>query len=524
MRDVAMDVSRSSTAMEKGQRPNGSAPNEPPLLAAGQPDSDSDQEFRSDLLQYQELFDFAPVGYLVTDPNGVIQKVNHTAAALLGTRRQFLEGTPLLFFVAANERRSFAANLFQASLAAKNYHQWLLKFQSRHTETVSVIATVVASPAPGKPKTLRWTLQDITRQRQIEERLRAEQDFTTSLIELAEAVIVEIDQGGHIVRTNNFLCTLMGNESGDLTGSLLIDVLVPEDRDDFQDALTTLCARDPNAHGVFRLRGVDGQLRTIAWSERLLMPALGQDPKILIVGNDITDLQEAQRRAVQAERLAAIGEVSAALAHESRNALQRSIASLGLLAFRVQDQPELMELVERVQKAQDDLHQVYESVRAYAAPIKLEMELCDLPSLWRMVWENLSLARKGHEAELREEIKTCDLDCEASPVHLRQVFRNLLENALDATDRPLGITIRCTDGELDGQPAVQIEVRDDGPGFNAEDRARAFKLFFTTKARGTGLGLSICKRLVEAHGGRIALAQPDGPATAVVITLPRRRA
>jgi len=177
-----------------------------------------------------------------------------------------------------------------------------------------------------------------------------------------------------------------------------------------------------------------------------------------------------------------------------------------------------------VQKAQDDLHRLYEDVREYAAPINLGWRACDLAAVWREAWEDLAASRAGRQAELREEVGGVDTHCEASPFHLRQVFRNLLDNALSVTDGPVEVVVYCTEAEIQDRRALRIKVRDNGPGFTEERRERAFQPFFTTKVRGTGLGLAICARIVEAHGGNIALGPPDGPGAAVVITLPRRRA
>jgi PAS domain S-box-containing protein len=91
------------------------------------------------------------------------------------------------------------------------------------------------------------------------------------------------------------------------------------------------------------------------------------------VSTDITLLKEAQRRAVQAERLAAIGQMAAGLAHEGRNALQRSQICLELLTRQLGDRPEAIDLVAGLQQAQDDLHRLYEEVRGYAAPIVLDL-------------------------------------------------------------------------------------------------------------------------------------------------------
>jgi signal transduction histidine kinase len=231
-------------------------------------------------------------------------------------------------------------------------------------------------------------------------------------------------------------------------------------------------------------------------------------------------LRAAQHKALQAERLAAIGQMAAGLAHEGRNALQRAQACLQRLRFRLEGQPECLDLLARMQAAQDDLHRLYEDVREYAAPIRLDARACDLRQVWREAWEELAPDRDGRQAELREEAGGVDLVCKADRYRLRQVFRNLLDNALAAGTQ--GVVIRCSEAELEGHPAVQVAVCDDGPGFAPGQSSQLFEPFYTTRVHGTGLGLAICKRIVEAHGGRITAGSGTAPGAEVVVTLPRR--
>ncbi|HMB03504.1 MAG TPA: HAMP domain-containing sensor histidine kinase, partial [Isosphaeraceae bacterium] len=211
----------------------------------------------------------------------------------------------------------------------------------------------------------------------------------------------------------------------------------------------------------------------------------------------------------------------AGLAHEGRNALYRGQVCLEMLALEVEDRPEALRLIARLQKAQDDLLNLYEDVRDYAAPIHLERRACDLAEIWRAAWTHLAPLREGREAVLREEIGGLDLHCAVDPSRLEQVFRNLLENSLAACRDPVEIAIHCTPAEVDGHPALRVAVRDHGPGLGPEQKQRLFEPFFTTKTKGTGLGLSITKRIVEAHGGRIAVGEEGGPGAEIILTLPR---
>ena len=76
---------------------------------------------------------------------------------------------------------------------------------------------------------------------------------------------------------------------------------------------------------------------------------------------------------------------------------------------------------------------------------------------------------------------------------------------------------------VDGRPGLEVRVRDNGPGLDAEQRRRAFEPFYTTRPAGTGLGLAIARRIVEAHGGRIGISDAPGPGAELVFTLPRNR-
>jgi PAS domain S-box-containing protein len=235
---------------------------------------------------------------------------------------------------------------------------------------------------------------------------------------------------------------------------------------------------------------------------------------------DITARKRAEERILQAERLAAIGEMVTGLAHESRNALQRSKACLEMLALEVQDRPEALDLVARANKAQDHLHHLYEEVRSYAAPLTLKRQDVDLAQIWRSCWAHLEVMRGGKNVALREDTSGVSTHLEADAFALEQVFRNIFENAIVACPEPGEISVHVRKTRLRQRAALQIAVRDNGPGLNAEQAQRIFDPFFTTKTKGTGLGMAIAKRIVEAHGGKIAVGNDGWGGAEILFTLP----
>lgn len=258
----------------------------------------------------------------------------------------------------------------------------------------------------------------------------------------------------------------------------------------------------------------DGQPRWIEWAA-----ARDERHEVWLL-NDVTDRRRAQEQVVQSERLAAIGQMMTALAHESRNALQRAQACLEMLTLDLEHQPSLLDLTQRAQSAVDELQRLYEEVRGYAAPIRLDLHETNLQTVWESVWRNLA------SNDLTLESVAFHSDCRTDPVarvdphRITQVFRNILENSIAVLPPGGGrIQITCTRSSLRDRPALRVACQDNGPGLNPEQRARIFQPFFTTKARGTGLGMAIAQRTMEAHHGVIEVG--DGhPGTEIVLYLP----
>ncbi len=251
---------------------------------------------------------------------------------------------------------------------------------------------------------------------------------------------------------------------------------------------------------------------------------LGDQRFFTAILHDISDRKLAEQRALQAEQLAAIGQMINVVTHESRNALQRVQANLEMLAMEVEDRPAGLEYISLIQAAQDSLHHFYEELQSYAAPIALDCELYHVEHLLGQVLNEVSALHKERQIRLRPRTNGCDSRCELDTFRISQVFRNMVENSLAACPDSLTIELVLSDAELDGRGAVDLLYRDNGPGLNDEQRERVFEPFFTTKTTGTGLGMTIARRIVEAHGGQIAVSGNGTVGAEFLITLPRQTA
>src|SRR5262245_25588308 len=198
------------------------------------------------------------------------------------------------------------------------------------------------------------------------------------LVEAAECMIVILRPDHSIAYFSPFAERLTGYSAAEVRGRDYLPLFLPEaDRPGVADEFARVLAGCPTPGFENPVVCRDGSRRWVAWNARPLADYDG-GPALLKVGQDITYVKQGQERALQAERLAAIGQMVAGLAHESRNALQRAQACLEMLALAVRDRPEALDLIARLQNAQDHLHHLYEDVRSYAAPITLERRPCDL--------------------------------------------------------------------------------------------------------------------------------------------------
>jgi PAS domain S-box-containing protein len=454
---------------------------------------------------------------------GNILEGNHTATVLLQTPKEFLTKKPLPVFVANGDRRAFYSWLAQLNAPLDAADRQEVRLQPYRGEPINAELTVaIVTDQVGQAVGLRWQVRDITQRKRLEHSLSAEKRFTDRLLEAAPVLVLLVDDNGQLRRTNAYVETVTGYVREELAGAAWSELLLAEpDRGTTVEAFAQALATGQTQRLQSALWTRDGRRRSIAWTVQRAYARDGTPQVVLAIGHDVTDLETAQQQAVRLERLAAVGEMAAGLAHESRNILQRSQACLARLHWKLEGQVEALDLLARAETAHADLVRLYEDVRRYAAPLSMHLVPCDLAAIWREVWADL-LAIGPRDAALDEDLPEGDRTCWVDRFRLGQVFRNILENSLAACADPVRVRITCRDVELGEAPALEVHITDNGPGLSAEQRARLFEPFYTTKVKGTGLGMAIVKRIVEAHRGTVSVGNDTRPGTEIIISLPRR--
>jgi PAS domain S-box-containing protein len=226
------------------------------------------------------------------------------------------------------------------------------------------------------------------------------------------------------------------------------------------------------------------------------------------------ELARTRDRLVSATRLAAIGQVSASIAHDLRNPLGTVRNAAYYLGRRLpKDQPEVAEYLGIINQEVAAADRIITNLLAVARAKKPVKQHVDLGQTIR---EALAGTGQAEAVRLRMSLAPEPFMVRADPDQLRQVFRNLVNNAMEAMGKGSEIVVEAA-RDADGDSIV---FRDTGPGVSQEVRESLFEPLVTTKARGIGLGLTICRQIIEHHGGSIELIDKDKSGAAFRIRLP----
>jgi signal transduction histidine kinase len=239
----------------------------------------------------------------------------------------------------------------------------------------------------------------------------------------------------------------------------------------------------------------------------------------LVTARAVAQLQTTREELQQAEHLASIGELSAAVAHGIRNPLAgiRLAAQLG--REQASDATAVRESLDDVLSAVDRLEGQVRGILDFARPFEPQVAPLDAAAFLRAFRDELAAQCAERKVHLDVRVADGTPAVLADASHLQQVLHELVRNAFEAMPHGGAITIDAAPAP-GGRSRVHIAVTDAGPGVPAAQRDRIFRLFATTKSAGTGVGLAVARKIVERHGGTLRL-ETEAPAPArFVIELP----
>lgn len=352
-----------------------------------------------------------------------------------------------------------------------------------------------------------------------------------SLLTDVQLAVIGIDPEGKINYVNPFLERLIAYGANELIGKS-ISALVPEsDRAELARRLDAVSQTGPRPRSRWDLVSLSGARKSLAWSTVRLNDGDGRYQGLLSIGEDITERLAAEQNLVRTrrelERIAranVLGELVSALAHELNQPLAAILsnaqAARRLLASGNLDPDELREVLDDIVRDDKRAAEVIQRLRLLLRTGEVQHERFGVQKPIRDVLALMNGELDARGISVQQDLAPDLPQVEAGRVGIQQVLMNLMvnaERALKESPRERRrILIRA---ERHGEDRVVVSMEDKGSGIPADAFSRLFEPFFTTRSGGLGMGLAICRRIVEAHGGRI-WAENTGDGTRFSFTLP----
>jgi two-component system sensor histidine kinase AtoS len=350
--------------------------------------------------------------------------------------------------------------------------------------------------------------------------------YTDNILASLATGLVTVDLDGRVVTLNPAAELMTGFFSGEVRGRYCTEVFA-HTPDLAELLMETLASRAPVPGVTLSLRRRNGRGVPVEFSAAPLRGGEGKELGVIGVFRDLTRVRQLEDRLRRSDRLAAIGELAAGLAHEIKNPLTSLLTFSRHLSRRFEDPEFRQKFLSVVPRELERINGIVERLLELARPAPLAFKPLRLSALLERVLElygdRLDAQGVRVSREWRRDVPAVWADQEA----LYRVFVNLVANALDAMPRGGTLALRVGWSEADvlagpraGGRRVAVEVEDTGVGIDAAVIDRVFNPFFSTKEGGTGLGLALTQKIVEDHGGAIDVRSAPGAGALFRIVLP----
>ena len=357
-------------------------------------------------------------------------------------------------------------------------------------------------------------------------RLRSEWKMQETILQSIQEGVMVFDGAGRLVSANAAAEKLLSFKTEQLRGKTMTAFF-----DDFDlEALAASGGKGDAKGGAWhRMASREIELtypeRRIVSVYAVPMHCDGAEPSVLVILRDVTAERAREASALEDERQGAVKQLAAGVAHEignPLNALNIHLQLLGREVRSVEDEDTRKSLSELVEVARNEVSRLDGIIRQFLEalrPSKPDLRPCDMVAL---VGETLGVMRveiENRRIAVSVSAPGSPPEALADPGQMKQVFFNLVKNALEAM---------ADGGRLDigvsyDDSFVRIDFRDNGKGMPEEELGRIFEAYHTTKERGTGLGLMIVQRIVRDHGGQIEVSSKEGDGACFRVRLPLAR-
>jgi len=347
--------------------------------------------------------------------------------------------------------------------------------------------------------------------------LNRTKDYLNDILEAMTDGVIAVDIDGNITTFNTAAQRITGFT--EVRGRSYSEVF----GNGFGDSLQAGARFSPSpAHVATELRSKDGAAVPVSESVAVLTDREGNVVGAVKVFQDLSEVTRLREEVRQKDRLAAVGQMAATVAHEIRNPLGGIEGFAALLARDIQEDDPRRRLVEKILAGTRSLNRVVSELLAFTRPMELKFEEIDAEDLLRSVLVLAGDERDGVDVRIKSELREKRDKLRADREMLAQALLNLVLNAFQSMPQggELEIGISAEPRSEQGPASVMVTFTDTGCGMAKEVLPRIFEPFFTTKEKGTGLGLALASRVIEGHGGRIAVSSEEGLGSTFEVRLP----
>jgi PAS domain S-box-containing protein len=359
------------------------------------------------------------------------------------------------------------------------------------------------------------TLQDeLSENVRLRQEIEAVYNYLRSIVDSSPDTLFDLNRDGIINYVSGNLKTAKGSVFKEGMGKPFTEFVAPEHRE------LALAVWEDVKRGIYQpfeieVTEKDGSKRNLLITPR---PVEGTD-RYVFVQRDVTEFKNLEKKFYESQKLAAIGQLSAGIAHEVRNPLSSIKMSLQILEKRMQPEGNDLKRFRIAQREVEHLEELVNDVLIYARPASPRKEPSDI----RRIVENAIALAERLLTDKNIHVQT-DFD-EAPPLldvdsaMLEQAFLNIYRNAVDAMemDGILRTTVRRSGDNL---AHLQITIEDNGCGIDAADLPHVFNPFFSKKKYGTGLGMTQVKKIIDLNMGSIEISSKKEDGTRVMVTFP----
>ena len=476
---------------------------------------------RKNEARFTELFESLQEGIYITTPEGGILDANPALVRMLGyaSKEEILAKQVPDIFDDPVERKAVRDEIEQQPMLQGREISLLRKDGTR---VVCLVTAAAVRDTSGSIIRYQGAVMDITARREMERRLYQQQEFAHRLVDSFPDLILVVDTSAKYTFVSPRCKEILGYELEEVADMDLSSRTHPDDLPAFLSLYGDLLAgRQTLASLELRVRHKLGDWRRIRFNFSPFSDETGKIDGVVMSGRDVTELKRLEEQLIQAEKLAAMGQMLAGVAHELNNPLTAILGVTELLREREGLEDSAKRQLELTHRQARRAARIVQNLLEFSLPASPHKKPADLNSIIDRTLQlhEHSLRRNCIEVDFRPQPDFPGVIGDAN--QLIQVFLNLVTNAEHAIRevRESGrIQIRLTQNS--GRIAVTIQ--DDGVGIRPDSLPRIFDPFYTTKrpGGGTGLGLSICMSIVREHGGTIEVEVLPAGGAAFTVYLP----